>query len=347
MEETGAEADAGGAAPAEGAPAAGGRGGFRFGLGSVLPLLLGLVGFAVAYHVLSFGNDDFVTAADLTGCGNAAPVAFASTPQYRLWVFLICAQTGIWLALAAPLIASLLRAEMRPRLLTRDVWPKAAALGLFLLWLFLFSPLHKAPFANLHEIHPHHGDKLDVFNVVGGLVAGLAIVGLWVTQAALKEEEGRGDARRVRERVGVFLALRSGLELYLLAAGVIIGAATLATGALRQAIIAVCPAANKQFMVQDVLGYGLAFSFLLALVYAPAYAQLVRARSALHDWLVELPQERPKVEERFWDVWNAERKAVSELLHANAGLFASLAGTVSILTPLLGSLVSLLLGKGE
>lgn len=352
MEETGTQAEAGGAAPPKGAPAAGGREGFRFGLGSVLPLLLGLAGFAVAYHVLLFGNEGpdnrrFVAAAGLAGCGNAAPVELASTPQHRLWVFLICAQTGIWLALAAPLLASLLRAETRARLLTRDVWPKAAALGLFLLWLFLFSELHKAPFANLGELHRHHSDKLNFFNVVGGLVAVLAIVGLWTTQAALKEEERREDAGGVSERVGAFLALRSGLELYLLAAGVIIGAATLATGALRQAVIAVCPAAKEQFMVQDVLGYGLAFSFLLALVYAPAHAQLVRTRSALHDRLVGLPLEKPKVEEKFWSDWNAERKAVSELLHANAGLFASLAGAVSILTPLLGSLVSLLLGKGE
>jgi len=335
----------GGADPAGAALAGGGSGRFPLGLVS---LLLGLLGFVVAYYVLLKGNETFIPNLDALGCGKItedAPRQFDVTPQYRLWALLICGQTALWAAIFFPLAASLfLQRQIREHVLTRGVLLKALSLLVFLAWVFFYSDGYKAPFEGLDRLHYDHEGKLNFFNVLGGITALPALVGLWATQAALKKQAAlNGDAAtKSAERVGDFLALRSMLELYLLAAGVIVGAATLATGALRQALIAVCPAAEKQFMVQDVLGYGLAFSFLLALVYAPAHAQVVRTRSSLRDALV--PLSKPGA--TSWDDWNKDRKAVGELLQANAGLFASFAGAVSIMTPLLGSLVSLLIGKG-
>jgi hypothetical protein len=320
------------------------------GLGGFVPVLLALAGFVTAFAVLRFGNDGFVTDFGALGCAADAarpPAPFTGTSQYRLWVLLICAQTALWFALSAPLLASLLAKGTRARLLAPGVWLKMAALLLFLAWVSRLPVAYQRPFEGMAGLHPWHVYKMSFFGFVGGVVAVLAIVGLWATQAALKEAEG-GPAREPGGGVRDFLALRSTLELYLFAAGVIIGAATLATGALRQAVTAACPPAEKQFMVQDVLGYGLAFSLLLALVYAPAHAQLARTRSALREALVPLPESAPAPGAKFWNDWNSERRAVTELLHANAGLFASLAGALSILTPLLGSLVSMLLGgEGE
>lgn len=219
----------------------------------------------------------------------------------------------------------------------------------FLLWV-VKSGDYRAPIENLNDIHPHHDWKLKIFNYVGMGVGVLAVTGLWATQAALKrvrpafiKAENGGGRPDLPWHITNFLRLRLGLERYLLAAGVIVGAATLATGALRQAILAVRPDLAGKFMVYDVIGYGLAFSVLIALVYAPAHAQLVRARSLLRDSIVELPEAGPE----SWDKWNAERKAVEELLQGHTSLFASLTGAISILTPLLGSLVSILIGKGD
>lgn len=320
---------------------------FLSSLKGALPLLLGLVGFVVAFYVLRW--DAFK--------GDAAK-RFAGTAQYRLWALLLYTQTALWFALALPLAASLFRKGERPKKydISWDVALKAAAVFGFLLWMY-FSNGFDAPVEDLKEsLNPHHDIKLAFFSLGGLGVSLLAMAGIWAAQGALK---GLGDESRAAkekgataattaERVGRaerFLALRSRVELYLLAAGTIIGAATLATGALRQAVVAYSPRYEHQFMVQDVLGYGLGFSFLLALVYAPAYARLAQTRALLLDELAPLSGQGAGGQ-KPWDEWNKERKAAGEMLHANAGFFASMTGAVSILTPLLGSLVALLLGKG-
>jgi hypothetical protein len=306
---------------------------FLFSKESVLPLLLGLTGFAVAYLVFHWGN----------GTPGKAE-RFVTTPQYRLWALLICAQMSLWLALSAPLVKGLLRKGTWEYVWTWGVGLKVFVLAGFLLWGFN-SAFHELPVKEVIDFHPYHVHKLKFFNVAGGLAALLAIAGIWATQAALKEAEESPRADRAK-RVGHFLTLRSQLEQYLLAAGTIIGAATLATGALRQSVLAYDSRYGERFMVQDVLGYGLTFSLMLALVYAPAHMRLVSARAALHRTLVPLPKpdaDDPHAGAVSWDAWNKEHKAAGELLQPNAGLFGSLAGAVSILTPLLGSLVSLLL----
>lgn len=347
MDEPETRADEGSAEREGRAPAALSLARLPSGLWTLLPLALGMTGFILAYIVLGVGEKMAVPDYQKLGCENPAgaqDVAFNATSQYRLWALLICAQMTLWFAIFLPLVASLFGRRAWRRVPTWDVLLKAAALGLFLVWVAKWSGSYKAPFAALGDIHAGHASKMNFVNAVGFFVAVLAIVGVWATQEALKRLGACGETTPDEGRVKEFLALRSNLESYLLAAGVIIGAATLATGALRQAATAVCASAAKQFMVQDVLGYGLGFSLLLALLYAPAHAQLARTRAALRDALVPLP----KQDGMSWFDWNGERKAVGELLHANAGLFASFAGAVSILTPLLGSLVSLLIGgKGE
>lgn len=314
------------------------------GLKGVVPILFGLAGFVVAFYVLRWDASVGVEAK-----------RFSGTAQYRLWGLLLYTQTALWCALALPLWVSVFRRGGRPKQfdITPEVLVKAAVVFGFLLWIY-FSGGFEAPVKDLREfLNPHHGKKLAVFSLGGLMVALLAMAGIWAAQGALEklgdesraaQEKGAAAAETVG-RVEHFLALRSRVELYLLAAGTIIGAATLATGALRQAVIAHSPRYEHQFMVQDVLGYGLIFSFLLALVYAPAYARLAQTRSLLLGELAPLPGQGAGGQ-KPWDEWNKERKAADEMLHANAGFFASMTGAVSILTPLLGSLVALLLGKG-
>ena len=85
---------------------------------------------------------------------------------------------------------------------------------------------------------------------------------------------------------------------------------------------------------------------MLALVYAPAHVWLMKVRTLLRDKLAPLPDKKPGEEgaPKAWSQWAGERKAVDELLQVQSS-FAGFAGGVSILTPLLGSLISLLIGK--
>lgn len=150
-----------------------------------------------------------------------------------------------------------------------------------------------------------------------------------------------GGINPPNENVKLLVDSKQRLEHLLMAAGTIIGAATLATGALRSALIVYKNEADIGFPKEYVLLYGLIYSMFLAAVYLPVYLKLQKKGRELRDRLIPIP----KGDQESWAGWYSNRKALDDLLQLQLNPVASLFSGISILTPLAGSIVGLLIGK--
>lgn len=284
--------------------------------------LLGFIGFITGIGIILWGADS-----------TPESQRFISSPEFRVWLLLIGAQTALWFAIVIPLADLLRTLSFDKRILPKCV-----------LYLLGFILLFAETKYSRPEVHPlaYHAVKMPIINFIGSIAGTLAILGIWLVQAALDRMKLRLESREEPTKdVKNFLSLQTKLERFLLAAGIIIGAATLATGGLRNATLAYDKTAI--FPREYVLLYGMFFSGMLALIYGPAYASLLAVRSRLHDALVPIPETPPD----SWNSWHSNRKAVGELLQVQSGPIASFTNGVSILTPLIGSLVAILLGANK
>jgi hypothetical protein len=171
------------------------------------------------------------------------------------------------------------------------------AVGLALSALVLMAPavlvaspsLRQRLGLHLEKVPPpwplaHHSLKVAPVIAVALLVALVAFIGIWLVGVALQQlpKENPPAATDVEH----FVSLRNDLNMLLAIAAGIIGLATLATGALRNAVLALNAKPTFDFAAQYVLVYGLFFTGLLAIAFAPSYLALraagaVRPTSAL------------------------------------------------------------------
>lgn len=186
--------------------------------------------------------------------------------------------------------------------------------------------------------------KLWILNFIGFLISLLAGLGIWLIQIALQrliDGEKRSDERKITR----FLELREALQLFLFIAGTNIGAAVLATGALRQAIqqfkqlptlCNVTPISMEQLMI-----YGVLLSAILALAYLPTYQTLVEVG---HDLCKDLCP-MPEFQKDGWNTWHTKRKSLEEILKLDASFKDNFETSLFIFAPLASSFISILLGK--
>lgn len=168
-----------------------------------------------------------------------------------------------------------------------------------------------------------------------GLVIGFAaIAGTWATAMLLNRL--RPENPPTREDLERFLALRRDLTSLLAVAGALIGLATLATGALRLAVLATD---RLQFASEYVVAYGLFFTGLLAIGFAPAFLAMRGAGARLRD--SAHPLTAPN-DADFTEVI-AKRAALDVILETNLSASATFKAGVAILTPLAGSMLGLVL----
>ncbi|MGZ4271187.1 MAG: hypothetical protein ACXVSX_18505, partial [Solirubrobacteraceae bacterium] len=191
---------------------------------------------------------------------------------------------------------------------------------------------------------PGHSIKVAVLTGLALVVAAVAAVGVgWV--AAGIEDVAREETSWSR-RVTTHRELRGALDRLVLCMGVIVGAAILATGALRNATIswsrvqhsALPP--DQIFPPEQVLLAGVYFTGLLALLAIPNYERLLSAGGRLRD--EQFPVRWPP--EPGWKERLDERRAVDGLLKLELSPAASFRAAVAILAPLASSLVSRVLG---
>ncbi len=251
---------------------------------------------------------------------------------FNLWVGLMCAQTALWaLALAwlLPVVRRLRREYGDQNRSER--FGSTAVILLLILGLAVGGPLH----SRWPDYVQNHTVKIAFLTLVGALVGLVAAQGVWLVHGGLKRLGG-GDLRD-DSAVPTFLSLGADLNRFLSILGAILGLIVLSASAQRQTVLDFAPATN--FPYQGVLLYGLFFSILVAAVYIPAHLTLASVGAAICDQVFPaMPPTAPEWEER-----TATREKLAAVLDLDVGLVGRFKTSVAILTPLVGSLVGLLL----
>jgi hypothetical protein len=256
---------------------------------------------------------------------------FISVPQFKVWLFFIIALMAFVAVIVAPVLKSLRRLEEHFVSNRREIMLSSLALAL----LCAMPTLFPAPF---EEKLAYHRLRMGLLLGVGVVVALMAVGGIWLVRAALRDLASSAEPNE--KHIQTFLRLREQLQFFLSVLGILVGGLTLATGALRNALVATTPDL-KGFPPELVLVYGAYFTALVALIYAPTYITLVATGRKLVDDLLPMPS--PKSE--TWDDWYDRRKDLEELLQLQQGAAKNFQAGFAILAPLAGSIIAVLLGK--
>jgi len=316
-----------------------------------------------------------------------ASEAFVSSPEFVVWVLIVCGQAAVWVGAAAYVITTVVRRVRDLR--AHDALPFAAvaaiviaAVGVVLVTVLLlfgdrlglypdFEGPRGLPQGAEWPLYAHQA-KVTLFVATAMLIGVVAIGGMWLTAVGFAEL-GRGGPASTH-RVERFVALRAELSTLLAITALIIGLATLASGALREAVLAEnrlpayrdaaigCIADDSgesattvrarlrefsdsypeclewQFDRRYVLAYGVLFSAVLALAFAPAFVVMRRAGDGLRDDTYAL---RDPSDAEFFVVVE-KRRAFDALLQTNLSSTVVFKAGAAILTPLAASLVSTL-----
>ena len=160
------------------------------------------------------------------------------------------------------------------------------------------------------------------------ITALVAVAGIWYVRAAVEAtfaENGSAvrQAIPVQKQIEIVIDLRTHLQRYITRAGAMVALATLAKGALRQAILAT-GGNSAEFPAEYVLLQGAYFTALLALVYIPTYSILAEVGSDLVETIYPVT-----TGDLDWDHlsrWQANRKSLEGLLQLEGGAVHNLQG---------------------
>lgn len=269
--------------------------------------------------------------------GNDHSKAFVETPWFLIWLLLIAAQTALWAVSAPVFVNAWLRLR---RFGTRDlgIWIASAAFAAAVAATAAFPALVHS--LELHSPLSHHRLRI---SLLLGLGTAVALVG--VQAVALVHRAARARPATLKDGLAHFLFLREELQTLLFFLGTIIGAATLASGALRIALIDYGATDAQKFPAAAVLAYGGYFTLLLVAVYAPAYAALLALGRHLRDEICGALPGKPE-DPGAWAEWQSRRSTVEGFLQLNVSAGDRLKTGLAILAPFAGSAISLLLGTG-
>ena len=267
---------------------------------------------------------------------------YTSTSEYALWLFLFAAQMALWALALLPLAASLGALWRFGKSNWRGVGVSTFFFALPLLAMAVGARFIGTSFPEINYPLPSHGVKLTAIAVIGSAIAITGALGMALVHAGLsriaRDHLCSEDIRN--QAIPDVLLLREHLQRLLAIEGVIIGAAVLATAALRNAVLAYGekPGAETTAFPQEyVLVFGAAFSALLALLWAPIYSLLTSVSASICDAAVG-----GRAANESWIAWRERRKQFDDFLGVQATASASFRSAVAILTPLASGLLGLL-----
>ena len=260
-----------------------------------------------------------------------------SRPEFLVWAVLVAAQSAIWVLSLLIFVVTVWALPRGFRLIKRRaVWGPvvlfALALAVPVLTTRFYSGLqYDSPL----YAHKWRGNILVLFGSSVALVGAFAL-------AAISAVAGTASGSAA-ERLDAYISRRDELQRVLFFLGTMIGAATLALGASRHALIVQGGVTSKDFPPELVLAYGAYYSFFLVAAYVPVYLNvLALGREVVDDLLGKLPAKLG--EGKAWAEWISQREAADLLLQLRTTPVQRLRTALAILAPLAGSAVSLVLG---
>ena len=280
----------------------------------------GLIGVAVLLgDFFTWGDDDWERARDGT---------------FGVWLAAIAAQTIVW-ALAFPVIREIASRWQTPAAArSREVMLATAALALIGLLVAGVPPLT----GDLPDTIPNRGLKVFLLNAIAFGLAIYAARAMWFAarEARALGRSGTTDIEALQRHAD----LREDVQALLRVLGALVTLAVVASAALRAFTAAVDP--ERALPAGAVVVYGLTLSLVLALVYAPAHLALAAAGRELRE--AAAPLVAPA--DVGFDGRVALRERLDSLLGLNVDATAALRAGVAILSPLIGSVLTLLPNLG-
>jgi hypothetical protein len=262
---------------------------------------------------------------------------FLRSPAGQFWLFLIVVQTVYWAAVAKPQYTSLraLAKYFKGDAVAIILWCVLFAMLIFAARIFAPScglKIDQATGVKLGYGLPHSGIKLTVHTIIGAAVALMAGAGSLLVRVGFKTLLPSTAAPSMK--IKRFLSLRSCLLYFLTIAGLMLGLVTLAQTAKRSAVMyTVC---DPPFDRERVLIFGLYYTGIVVLAFAPTFTAMFNAGRKLRDDILPMPSP----EDDNWPTWYEKRQKLEQLLE-----FSNSQGARAILTfaaPLIGSAFSLL-----
>jgi hypothetical protein len=269
--------------------------------------------------------------------------------HFMLWLVIVLGQFVLWgyllpelLALARPKFQGSGTASSVPPFppdCRRDL---KITLGVF--FIVIAGGAGLAIIAGPHApFLPHYSIQIGATTLIGIVVAMVAGTGMWACGYQLRAILDTDGAGYGAAQVSRYLAIRTDLQFFLYALGLILTGGVLGAAASRQATFAFDP--SKTFDITGVLLYGTYFTAVLAFAYLPVHATLLAVGKRIRDGtLPNMPNPRAAdgSVNPAWSDWSAARSTLDDLMELGVSANASLQAGVLILSPLLGSLLTAL-----
>ena len=293
------------------------------GLAPPLMTILAGVGFAAGVLVM------------VVGYGGGPSKDFIGKQETIAWIITVAFQVAFWAVASVALWSDVLKLR---RTAGRREW---LVLGLGVLAVFAIIGLPLFFTQPLKNPLLYARPRLLALQVVAGLLVLLpGLLAIWLLALAFARDDPLRDkpaAPPGLERVRAFLDQRAALLRSGSLLGATIGLATLASGALRNALIA---ADRDSFSATMVLAYGAFFTALLALVYVPAYQCMQSAGRRLLE--AAAPEELP--DSPTYGTYKTTRAAFEDVLQVKVGPADSFRIATAVLAPLVSGVITVLVG---
>jgi hypothetical protein len=205
------------------------------------------------------------------------------SPEAALWCLLITAQVGMWFVLTASLAQML-----RPYRNVMSVrWRPFLGVILAIVAMFSTFLLSRQYPDDFSPIVANQMPKIGFLTLLGFVPFIASLSGLYLVGAAA--EQRIGMETEFDTEAQALMHLREDLDSFLGSAGLIIGAATLATGVLQQAVHSLHPAYAPNTL--NAVIYGGFGTGIIALLYVPAHRSLQAAGARLCTKVLPLPRD--------------------------------------------------------
>jgi len=261
---------------------------------------------------------------------SSEPLPFRETSRYPVWVFLIamtCASCPVVWSQGTRALAQL--PAHRPPVL--DVF----AYGVYAIAVFgglVFAPtwLTPGPPGPPIVLLPYLGVRFAVVGLAALVAAAPGVIAIYRIRGACQRGEGQAVD---------LVAWRAILQAQLAAIGALIVLGTLATGALRNAILDAFTIPPDDLPAEGVLLIGAGLTVIVALTYVPPSEQLRRRAQAMVDETFPLPRQL----DGDWQQHLQRRRDLAALLRIDESSRSSIQDALIIGGPLITSALTLLI----
>lgn len=285
-------------------------------------LFLGLFGAAIGVVVV------------LVNSRSPISEAFISTPEFVIWLLLICSQTAFLAMAIGPMVTVLQQLKTYSSI---HKWNLVLS-GIIITILFWIPSLVRVIYiSDIQWPLANQMVRLSIIILIAYVPTLMATTGIWLVQLAfpsLSQLEGS-------ELIPIYLQHLKNMGGFLWILGIMVSLATLATASLRNALIAIDPALDDKFPESLVWIYGAYYSVLLLVIYLPAYnARLIAGEKILDRYLL-----LPLPNHDDWASIYTKRKQLAEYLGLKESIMDSMQTILPILAPLISGFIPTLLSS--